>query len=87
MGFAVLHGLHAIVDLHRHHACFLRNVAADHQDDAEFADGMGKCQDRAGEEARSGQRYDDRPESIPGAGAQAGRRFQGVFADGFKGVL
>jgi hypothetical protein len=46
----VMHGLHLIVNSEGRHSCLTGNIAADHQHDAEFADGMGKAKHDAGKD-------------------------------------
>ncbi|MGV8783452.1 hypothetical protein ACV35H_32400, partial [Pseudomonas aeruginosa] len=58
VGLGAFHGFDVIEYLHRDHAGFLRDVAADHQHHAELADGMGEAEDRGGDETRPGQRQD-----------------------------
>lgn len=87
MGLGVFERFDVVVDLYRNHPRLFRNVAADHQHDAEFAHCMGKAEDGAGQEAGPGERHRHRPEAVPRAGAQGGGHFQRPVADGFEGVL
>lgn len=68
----VFQRLDVVVNLHRDDAGLARNVTADNQHDAEFADGMGKAEDGPGDEAGGCERHGNRPEGIPGAGTQSG---------------
>ena len=56
--------LDIVVDGDRQHLGLAGNVAADHQHHAEFADGMGEAQHRAGEEAGTRQRQRRRTRSV-----------------------
>ena len=49
----VFERLDVIEDLHGHDARAPRNIAADHQDDAEFAYGMCEAENRRRDDARS----------------------------------
>src|SRR5574343_771564 len=83
----VFQGFDVIVDLYGDNARLLRNIAADHQDDAEFPNGMCKAKDGAGQEPWPGQWNSDRPKGVPRRGAQRRSHFKRSFAYRFKGIL
>ena len=60
-----------VVDLHRHDAGLAGDVAADHQHDAELADGVGEAQDGGRDEAGSRQRQRDGEEARPSGPARS----------------
>ena len=74
VGLRVFQRLDVVVDLHRDDARLARDVAADHQHHAEFADGVGEAEDGGGEEAGPRQRHGDAEEGVQRAGAQRGGR-------------
>ena len=61
------------------------DVAADHEDYAEFADGVGEGEDGRGEEGHAGKRKGDAAEDGPGGGAEDAGDFEGGAIDGGKG--
>ena len=87
VGFSVFEGFNVVVDLHRDDAGPARDVAADHQNDAELTDRMGKAEDRTAQKSGSVQRHGHAPEGSPRAGAQRRGDFQRAFADGLEGIL
>ena len=76
-----------IIDLHRHHAGLVRDIATDHQHHAEFADGVRKTHHRRRNKARPGEWQGDGEKSIHWRGAQRGGDFQRPLADGLEGVV
>ncbi len=62
--------LDVIEYLHRDHAGFLRDVAADHQHHAELADGMGEAEDRGGDETGRASGRTTLKKQVDGARAQ-----------------
>ena len=87
MGLGIFHGFDVIVDLHRHHAGFVGNVAADHQHHAELTHGVCEAEDGSGDKTRAGEWQDHAEKRIPRIGAQGCRHFQRPSADGGKGIL
>ena len=56
MCLGIFQGFDVIVDLHRDHTGFLRNVATNHQHYTEFAHCMGKPENRSGNKTWTCQR-------------------------------
>ncbi|MNE14427.1 hypothetical protein D3C80_1073070 [compost metagenome] len=87
VGLGVFHGFDMVVDLHRDHAGFIGNVAADHQHDAELTDGVGEAENGRRDESGAGQRQGHAEESVPGIGAQRCGHFQRSGAYRGKSIL
>ncbi len=80
----ILESFNVIVNLYRHHAGLVRDVSADHQHNAEFADRMSKAENGGGNEAGSRQWQNDAEKNIQRIGAQGGSNFQRPLADRLK---
>ena len=48
-----------VVNQYRNHAGLVRNIAAYHQHDAEFADSVGKAENRPAQKTGFGERHGD----------------------------
>jgi hypothetical protein len=62
-------------------------IPTDHQHDAELSEGMGKGQDRGGQDARPGEGHFDSDETLPRCQATARGRVAHVGRDRFKAAL
>jgi hypothetical protein len=82
----VFQRLHVAVDLRRHDARALGDVAADHQHHAEFADRVREAEDGRLHDARARERQHHLEEGGERSGAQRRRGFQRPPADGLERV-
>jgi len=82
----VFQSLHVVVNGDGQHLRAARDVAADHQDDAEFSESVRKGQNRGGQNAGRREWKGHREEAIQRAGPQGGRRLQRTVAHGGEGV-
>ena len=64
--------LHLIVERDGERARGARKIAANHQDDAELANGVGKAEHRGGEQRSARERENDAPHSVPATAAERG---------------
>ena len=76
--------LDVAVQLRGDHARRAGDVAADHQHDAELADGVREAQHRGGDDAAARQRQRDVHEALPRPGAQRGGGLQRARAEGLE---
>src|SRR5262249_49631432 len=61
----VFQGLYAVVDGDGDGTRSSGKIAADHEDDAEFAEGVCECEDNRGDYSRKGKGEDDAPKGAP----------------------
>jgi hypothetical protein len=76
-----------IVDRDGDDACLARNVSADHQYHAEFAERVGETEHRCRQEPRHGKRYGDRKERVDLRGAEGSRGLDLLRAEGIERTL
>jgi len=87
VGLSIGKRFHVIVDGDGEHLGLARDIAADHQHNAKFPQGVGKSQRGGGNESRPGQWQHDGKEPIQGRGPQGAGGFHGAPVDSGKGVL
>ena len=58
MGLGIFQRLDVVIDLHRYHTGFFRDIAADHQYHAKFPDRVGKAQNCGRDKPGAGQGQD-----------------------------
>ena len=75
------------INFDRGDAGAVRDVAANHEDDAEFAECMRERQHDSRHEATRRHRHGDRDKGVDWRGPQAGRGLHGLFDWAFKGGL
>src|SRR6266849_2110363 len=75
------------VYLHRDEPRLVRDIAADHENDAELTDRMCKPKDCRGNESGSGERQRTRKEVVKLACAQGRCYFHRPFPDSLEGIL
>ena len=86
MGVHVLQSFNMVIDRNREDLGLTRYVAANHQHDAELADGVGKAEYRGRKEAVTGQWDSDRNKSIKWRCAQCGCDLERAASDRTEGI-
>src|SRR5262245_48811750 len=81
----VVDGLYVVVDGDGDGSRGSWKIAADHEDDAELAEGVGKCEDNGGEHSGKGEREDDTPKRAPVVGAKDSGGGQEFWIESFEG--
>ena len=74
--------LHLIVERDGERARGAGKIAADHEDNAEFADGVGEAEYGRGEERSARERENDAPHFVPAPAAQRGGGVEHGAIDG-----
>ena len=80
-----LPALHGVVNSDRDGLGAARDVAGDHDGDAEIAQGSGEGEHGGGEDGAAGQRQRDPPEQPPLGGAEGAGGALVAMVDGFEG--
>ena len=87
MRFVILHRFHKGVNLCRHNLSLTRHIAANHQYDTEFADGVREGKNNTGKESGLAERNDDSEKSAERRGAQRRGHFPRNRTQRLKGIL
>ena len=85
IGGRVLERLHVIVDIDGDCACDARQIAADHEHDAEFAQRVSEAEHQRSDDAGNRERENHAPKCFEAAGSENRGSVEEFAVDGFEG--